>query len=978
MQEYTRRDLASLKRAFARVARQNLFPVYRPRLSTFSVTASAALSATASPSDDIFRHSFSPAATFVVVFSSSRLAILDIRGPEPQVHTSFQIRQKPSCVEISDDGTTLAVLTSGVKLKIFDLCNPSARRSHSFTLDEPAVALALSPDSTLLAASQARGIELFALSDPEEHARRRVVGCEAATHLFFARNGRLLLSTHTRLAKASTTAITAPEDVAAVLPEVDGNYRESTASAWMSRPLFPSAFGKTTHASLLSAEDGLLIAYDEPAQSFGILNSQQMLFAYSLLTVPQAFVYSSSLPSVTAGGDIAAIPFSHSGIRILALSDLATEDEDSEKTSQQSWIPFREPLSQVRWQWAEDSRQRLFAVGSGASSTVEDLTSGQADEQRESGSIFTFEFGCHVEAIKGTDTIVDLSTARADILETEADEVEAVVVPQSVTSRPTERSRNIPLARSVTAARRKLKARFMPGPEIREQPQAGSSPVDSVIEGHLARRADEKSQSQSQSRPQPTSNPSTVVAQREREPPRYLANRPPQLRRIGAPNQAFIDPRGPGSATPPPPPYDAREPRAPQPRGTHLPPVQPERSPRRPRLSVSTSTPDLKATASKQMTDSSPEEAAGRTPNKLQRPSSKRMSSAFGSARNSVVAGTQNVRRALSTNPAVDDRPSSSSKLAKDVPFEKTRARPVSVSVEPQMPVREKRRSLLQRPLSIASPSEIRPSNRRSVSHPLPLTSSSDIAPVPPPFAQLHAPDSPTMPSSEQMARFHRRQTSSSVSSLNSNAPRAAMGAVRSGTNPNSPWASSTMLATLAEGQADSGADEPSSTAGFRPGPGHKPNRSFSTPAHLAPGSATRSGVGTATPPRRLHEARASLNSLNNGDQRRPRPVSYGSMDDRPLSSDSNHAAANGNGSHLPGSRLSTVQSETSAGSPEKKRSESASRGSGKGGVLRRASSTKIGGAAVGVKVEEAGRKGKGTGTLSRWRKSLFGSLSSV
>lgn len=404
---------------------------------------------------------------------------MDLRREWPDVSTAFALQRRPTAVEISNDGLAVAVLSPEWRITTYSIEGGRAQLLYTFLLDEPATTLALSPDGSLLAAAQTHGIEFFSLLDHRGVVSRRRLACEPVTHLEFAENGNLLIGTNSRFVDATTTIVHASPHSVETYEEEQVNMK--SAELWLSQPLFPSSFGKTTHALPIPAEDTRILAFDAPAESFGALDHQRMKFTSPLLKADRDLVMSTvGVPSLTSDGCLAAFPVSGRGIQVMGLphEDSAstihakdnfphlTETWDSAPVTSKSWqrwIPLSEKAIMSKWIAFSETvstkvGQRLLVVGPGGSSGKKRESS--MEEPRDTGMMYYFDFDFRISPNEDQESTIDLSNIFVQPMEEGDTEDDAgnALARQSMSSRASDKPRNVPLARSVTSARHRRRS----------------------------------------------------------------------------------------------------------------------------------------------------------------------------------------------------------------------------------------------------------------------------------------------------------------------------------------------------------------------------------------------------------------------------------------------------------------------------------------------------------------------------------------
>ena len=746
---------------------------------------------------------------------------------------AFTLQRRPTAVAISNDGQLIVLLTPEWRLTAFILTDGTPELTNTFLLDEPATTLALSPDGSLLVASQTHGIELFALNKPSGTALRRKLACEQPSSLEFAQNGRMLLCTNVRSFDATTTIVQAPAQMS------EDQLDTSSATLWLSSPLFPSSFGRTTHASFVPGNDeSRLFAYDAPAGNFGILDHQKMKFTSSILRAENDQVMSASnTPSLTDDAQLVAIPVSGAGIQIIGMpldsvsSTLSTDRppelmvirnfSDTSGKYNQRWLPLIEKALKTQWvvnNEIDSARMAQRLVVAGSSDTTGKGHEAIAKEPQDSGVLHCIDFGFWTDLAQQTTKIIDLSNIHVECLEdgTMEDDTELALARQSLSSRASDRPRNVPLARSVTSARHRR--RSIEKKELKGQGYGEDiSPEEQHLDGPYV---------PSEPRPQGTLQRNRTARAAHRDRPQSMPIGP-QMR----------DPRGGGEIPDesdadnwvPPPPVYAQDPDSELPdelKQSLRPPTPPPKSPNR----KSASTPNLLSHQPSPLGESHAETSG--KPAVQPRPNAHRPRTLVENARRSVLGHLGLTKKSpQDTLYDIPKDPADEMSIPSSDEAQPLSAKPRQSATMPA--TNPNRRSFLGRPLSLHTnlfAGDARPPNNRSVSQPLERT-----VPVP-----IPVPETPAPPSPAQVARLHRRQTSGSISSLNSEsttAPRAATGAHRRGTSSMSPWSSTLMLNAVPETEG-------------HPKTGHMNGEPGSSKAAAAAAAAERK-----EPPTRLTEA---------------------------------------------------------------------------------------------------------------------------
>ncbi|KAL9049610.1 MAG: hypothetical protein Q9162_007126 [Coniocarpon cinnabarinum] len=819
--DYKSMELSDLKRMFGYESRRNLFAPYRPQKKTYRLSTPSTVSSSAVPHGENFSFAFSPRGSKLVASNSSQMYILDLSLATPMTLATFALQRRPTSVEISEDGRTLIMLAPEWRIQTYVIYNRSAQLVHTYLLHEAAAALALTPDGSLLAAAQPRGIEFFALDEVRGAATRRKIACEPISHLRFADNASFLLGTNTRDVDSTTTLINAPSPLPSHL---DSDAETATsAQTWLSQPLFPSSFGKTSCAAAIPNDDTCVVAYDGPAETFGLLDLHKMKFVKTLLKASSENVASSAtLPTCTLDACLAAFHFNGQGTETVSLQldhgptnehwipfvpdPYRCETMDSARQGHERWIAATERGVSSQWITLRHAKgapqtQRLILAGSKDSKGKHRQSVTEAHNDTGLLRIIDFAFGSESNPADCADELLDFSNEIAVSLEegTTPSDTDLALARQTYSSRLSDNPRNVPLARSVTSAKKTITRKSLGKALSANEKDAmdSISPEEQHLDGPYV---------PSEPRPQGTLVRQRTAAEARRERPHSMPIDPRPRIRDSSGRGEIPDESDADNWIPPPPQYeketDKELPEALK--QTLRPPKVPERSPAR----KSASTPNLLLSESQDgaLADSREQNqeqlaSKGVEFTRRARPHSRRAFTWMENARNvrKSIFGFSNARHTSDdATPSLPTHEAATEKSIRTSAPKDSAHSPSADSIpsDTSRPIANRRKSLLERPLSIYT--QLRPANTRSVSQPLERPRTPPSA-----FPSLPRPESAAAPSPTQLASLHRRQASGSVSSVRSDfssAPRAAIGAHRRGTNNMpSPWASSLMLNTVDE-----------------------------------------------------------------------------------------------------------------------------------------------------------------------------------
>ncbi|KAL2072519.1 hypothetical protein VTL71DRAFT_11862 [Oculimacula yallundae] len=307
-------NLSNLRRLFARETKRNLFEAYlRPKETVINLV-STSISSSSAPGGEAFHFSLSPRGHYILAYSSSRIHVIDVTGPEITVKRELKILRRPASTTITDDGVILAVLSTDLQVDLYDLSGEHPKHTRAVALDHTPRTIALSPTGSVLAAAYDSGVEVSSLDPSYASTDRRSVKCYAADSLSFSRDGTQLLGTTIQSRNPSTVILTAPYyDPGGSLPE------DNASSLWTTSILFPNGSRDCSHAVLLpSSSDGEVtwaFTYDRVLETFRTVRIDDLRNGTTYFTGPIAESASaprlipSTLPAATNSGDLVASGF---------------------------------------------------------------------------------------------------------------------------------------------------------------------------------------------------------------------------------------------------------------------------------------------------------------------------------------------------------------------------------------------------------------------------------------------------------------------------------------------------------------------------------------------------------------------------------------------------------------------------------------------------------------------------------------------
>ncbi|KAG9235736.1 hypothetical protein BJ875DRAFT_494745 [Amylocarpus encephaloides] len=309
-------SLPRLRRLFSQEIKRNLFEAYlRPKETVISLV-STSISSSSAPGGEAFHFSLSPKGHYVLAYSSSRIHVIDVTGPEVLVKRELKILRRPASTTITDDGSLLAVLSTDLQVDLYDLTGDHPKHTHAVALDHTPRTIALSPTGVVLAAAYDSGVEVSSLDPTCSNIERRAVKCYAVDSLCFSKDGTQLLGTTMQSRNPSTVILTAPYyNTGGTVPE-EG---VSVSALWTTSILFPNGSRDCSHAVLLpSASDeeaSWAFTYDRVFETFRAVRIDDLRNGTTYFTGPIADTSSiskllpSTLPASSQRGDLVASGF---------------------------------------------------------------------------------------------------------------------------------------------------------------------------------------------------------------------------------------------------------------------------------------------------------------------------------------------------------------------------------------------------------------------------------------------------------------------------------------------------------------------------------------------------------------------------------------------------------------------------------------------------------------------------------------------
>ncbi|KAG6363387.1 hypothetical protein INS49_008486 [Diaporthe citri] len=307
-------NLPALRTLFAREVKRNLFDAYLRPNHTIVKIVSNSISSSSCPGGDGMSFSPSPKGHFLLAYNSSRINIIDLRGPTLKVERELKILRRPAATCVKDDGSLLAVLLTEMQVDLYDLTQSPPKRTQSIILDHSPRTIALSPCGTVLAAAYEGGIEVQSLGSGALPTDRRSVKCDAVDALAFSFDGTQILGTTVQSAQPNTVILTAPYyDPGSHLSS------DNISALWTTSILFPNTSRDCSHAVLIqeSAHDEAAYAftYDRSFETFRAVRIDDLRNGTTYFTGPipntplQAKLIPCTLPAASLCGDLVSAGF---------------------------------------------------------------------------------------------------------------------------------------------------------------------------------------------------------------------------------------------------------------------------------------------------------------------------------------------------------------------------------------------------------------------------------------------------------------------------------------------------------------------------------------------------------------------------------------------------------------------------------------------------------------------------------------------
>lgn len=489
----------------------------------------------------------SPLGHHILAYNSSRIYVIDVRGPSFEVAREFKILRRPVSACIKDDRSLLAVLSTEMQVDLYDLQKSPPQRTSSIILDNSPRTISLSPCGSVLAAAYEGGIEVSSLKTGALPTDRRAVKCDGVDSLSFSFDGTQLLGTTVHSSPPSTVIITAPYyDPGSQLLD------DNISAMWTNSILFPNTSRDCSHAVLLQdgnqEEASWTFTYDRSFETFRAVRIDDLRNGTTYFTGPTPHEASQSklLPctpsAATHRGEIVSAGFQGKEIWIYgipedldAVAETASSHNDSSSASsslgrrnsaQGSNSRHASPRAQgtsnsivPQWQLLCDKQRNTFVMGRkiselsglsnvrwvsgfGDSSFQERLVAGArgvagprlvTDEEDidfvDGGRITLLDFDYGLSNGTKNEITIEVGTEEAEVLEEEQRDMEtevAIVRRRTVMQR---RNSRVSLLRAATTSgsRASIVPPVPPVPPVPAMPQSNNADDDPLVPRTIGR-----------------------------------------------------------------------------------------------------------------------------------------------------------------------------------------------------------------------------------------------------------------------------------------------------------------------------------------------------------------------------------------------------------------------------------------------------------------------------------------------------------
>lgn len=320
------RDLACLKKKFARELRRNTFDRFlRPRTTLINLISRSPGSATALPAGEALKFSFSANGRVLLCLSSSRIFVLDLASEQMQVLYELKTQRRPLDATILDDAHVMAVVSHRHQVNIYHLSGTEAKHVQVITVNDVPRTLAFAPSGSVLAIACDGSIEVYAIGENAMATQRRAVRCPKVESLAFSSDGTLLLGSSLSNPEEGFVTITAPFP-----PDAPLNVDDLETQIWTTQVLFPDIVTGYSHVSLwpdhMGQQDNWIMGYDAEVKAFRIVKANDtkagtVCFVGPALSDDSREPTPTSCPAMDCHGELVALTFQNRGLWLYGLPD---------------------------------------------------------------------------------------------------------------------------------------------------------------------------------------------------------------------------------------------------------------------------------------------------------------------------------------------------------------------------------------------------------------------------------------------------------------------------------------------------------------------------------------------------------------------------------------------------------------------------------------------------------------------------------
>jgi len=358
-------------------------PQLHPKITVLDLVST---SGSSSALPEGFGFSVSRKGTFIAVFSSANIWLINA-AMLPRLFTrSLEIRRKPIALDILDDGSTLAVLSKPTQVDLYKLNGENegkVEKHRTVLLENEATTLALTPCGLILATNHRFGIEIFSICPDASESCRRTAACPPMDCLEFSDDGRTLLCTTYARKSGGSTVFSVNGSYDGPFTEEGEPIQQEVDKAWTTQILFPEKINFASQATLLpdrsTGQINEIFAYNTKERHWGVYDVISQEFTNTKIALPPGRQFSrvdsfgDTIPAVSLDREHVALGL---GTRNTSLWLYGLTDDAEVSKGQATHPCFSLPILHgdhpmlqeiefLRWVEMSDSPgvKRLLAVG---------------------------------------------------------------------------------------------------------------------------------------------------------------------------------------------------------------------------------------------------------------------------------------------------------------------------------------------------------------------------------------------------------------------------------------------------------------------------------------------------------------------------------------------------------------------------------------------------------------------------------------